>query len=386
MVVGCQRFSLKVFLVIRDLAPGGTQRQVVLLANALARSGQQVGIVTFYDAVDGYSSHLDANVVCHSLDKAGRWDLVGFAIRFAGLLRQSRPDVLYSFLDGANLFSAFMSMIVKDCHHRLVWGIRSSFMDWGAYDWTWKLLNRFLFWLAKSPDLVVFNSIRGQHYYAGKGFRPRQQMVIANGIDTQRFYPDALARSQMRTELGVDSDGVLIGTVGRIDAIKDLQTFIAVASRLIDMDPRYRFVIVGSGQSADEKALQQAIEENEMTQSVVRIKQSARVHDYYNAMDIFVSCSRGEGFPNAVGEAMACGVPCVVTDVGDCRLLVGDTGVVVDVGDTKAIVVGVRKLEGQILLGSTTQQSVTKRVRVEFSVERLCSRSVTAFQALMPIV
>jgi len=189
----------------------------------------------------------------------------------------------------------------------------------------------------------------------------------------------------MRTELGVDSDGVLIGTVGRIDAIKDLQTFIAVASRLIDMDPRYRFVIVGSGQSADEKALQQAIEENEMTQSVVRIKQSARVHDYYNAMDIFVSCSRGEGFPNAVGEAMACGVPCVVTDVGDCRLLVGDTGVVVDVGDTKAIVVGVRKLEGQILLGSTTQQSVTKRVRVEFSVERLCSRSVTAFQALMPI-
>ena len=122
-----------------------------------------------------------------------------------------------------------------------------------------------------------------------------------------------------------------------------------------------------------------------MTQSVVRVKQSARVHDYYNAMDIFVSCSRGEGFPNTVGEAMACGVPCIVTDVGDCRLLVGDTGVVVDIGDTTAIVAGVRKLESQISLGSVTQQSITKRVQVEFSVERLCSRSVTAFQALMPI-
>nr|HIA86979.1 glycosyltransferase [Gammaproteobacteria bacterium] len=155
--------------------------------------------------------------------------------------------------------------------------------------------------------------------------------------------------------------------------------------RLIDLDPRYRFVIVGSGPSADERALQQAIEQNKMTQSVVRVKQSARVHDYYNAMDIFVSCSRGEGFPNTVGEAMACGVPCIVTDVGDCRLLVGDTGVVVDIGDTTAIVAGVRKLESQISLGSVTQQSITKRVQVEFSVERLCSRSVTAFQALMPI-
>ena len=84
LVGGCQRFSLKVFLVIRDLAPGGTQRQVVLLANALARSGQQVGIVTFYDALDSYSSHLDGDVVCHSLHKAGRWDLVRFALaRFA---------------------------------------------------------------------------------------------------------------------------------------------------------------------------------------------------------------------------------------------------------------------------------------------------------------
>lgn len=384
-MVGYQRFSLKVFLVIRDLSPGGTQRQVILLANALSRSGQRVGILTFYDTLDGYSSHLDANVVCHSLHKAGRWDLLGFAIRFARVLRQSRPDVLYSFLDGANLFSALMSMIVKGCHHRLVWGIRSSFMDWSAYDWTWKLLNRLLFCLARSPDLVVFNSIRGQHYYAEKGFRPRQQIVIANGVDTQRFYPDAQVRSQMRTELAVDSDNVLIGTVGRIDPIKDLQTFIAVASRLIDLDPRYRFVIVGSGPSADERALQQAIEQNKMTQSVVRVKQSARVHDYYNAMDIFVSCSRGEGFPNTVGEAMACGVPCIVTDVGDCRLLVGDTGVVVDIGDTTAIVAGVRKLESQISLGSVTQQSITKRVQVEFSVERLCSRSVTAFQALMPI-
>ena len=71
---------MKVFLVIRDLSPGGTQRQVVLLANALARSGQRVEILTFYDALDGYASHLDANVVCHSLRKAGRWDLVGFAI------------------------------------------------------------------------------------------------------------------------------------------------------------------------------------------------------------------------------------------------------------------------------------------------------------------
>ena len=347
-MVGYQRFSLKVFLVIRDLSPGGTQRQVVFLANALARSGQRVGILTFYDALDGYASHLDANVVCHSLHKAGRWDLVGFAIRFARVLRQSRPDVLYSFLDGANLFSALMSMIVKGCHHRLVWGIRSSFMDWSAYDWTWKLLNRFLFWLARSPDLVVFNSIRGQHYYAEKGFRPRQQVVIANGVDTQRFYPDAQARSQMRAELAVDSDNVLIGTVGRIDPIKDLQTFIVVASRLIDLDSRYRFVIVGSGPSADERALQQAIEQNKMTRSVVRVKQSARVRDYYNAMDIFVSCSRGEGFPNTVGEAMACGVPCIVTDVGDCRLLVGDTGVVVDIGDTTAIVAGVRELESQI--------------------------------------
>jgi len=381
--VGYQRVLVKILLVIRDLSAGGTQRQVVLLANVLSRSGQRVEILTFYDKTVGHSFELDAAVICHSANKAGRWDLLGFAIRFARILRHSRPDVLYSFLDGANLFSALISIVVMGCHHRVVWGIRSSFMDWSAYDWTWKLSNRLLFLFSRMPDVVIFNSMRGLRYYADNGFRPRQQVVIANGIDTDRFYPDAQVRDQMRSQLGLNSDTVLIGTIGRIDPVKDLRTFIVVASRLIHLDLRYRFVIVGSGQSADEQALQQAIAQNKTAPFVCWVGQSPRVRDYYNAMDIFVSCSRGDGFPNTIGEAMACGLPCVVTDVGDCRTLVGDTGVLVDVGDATAMIAGVRKLESGLLLASDTSEGPRERVHSHFSVERLRSRSLSVFHNLV---
>ena len=362
-------------LLIRDLDTGGTQRQLVVLANALARSGEKISVITFYAAGVTSPYLLDDRVNWYSLQKAGRWDLFGFVRRFKKLLKKERPDIVYGFLDGANLLAAVTALTNPRRQYRVVWGMRSSFMDWSNYDWTWRVLNRILFWLARVPDLVIFNSDRGAHFYKAAGFRAKSITVVPNGVDTEVFTLDNRARRQARLELGLNPAHCLVGTVGRLDPVKDLKSWLAAASRLVEIDSRFRFVIVGPGQSESSMALLQAITCSGLASFVQWVDKSDRPQDFYNAMDIYLSSSRGEGFPNTIAEAMACGVPCVVTDVGDSALLVGNTGRVTPVGDVTAMVDAVRQLQARRNVDSDVVQCIRQRVCEKFSIHQLCDRS-----------
>lgn len=326
----------KILFFIRSLNAGGAERQLVVTAKGLAEQGHKVTVLTFYSGGFYADEIIDSKVQLLSLNKKGRWDLLAFFFRLHSVLRKQAPDVIYSFLGMANVLAVLIRPFVSVT--RVVWGVRASNMDLDKYDW----LARWSYWvecrLARFADVIVANSHAGLEYAVMHGFPEKNMKVIPNGIDGERFRPDKPAGGRVRKAWGIAEDELLIGLVGRIDPMKGHPAFLEAAVIIKQQYPKVRFVCVGSGEQEFEKSMHKLATKLGLNDVLVWAGRHSNMVAVYNALDITTSSSSyGEGFPNVVGEAMSCGVPCVVTDVGDSALVVGDTGLVVAIKDSKAL-------------------------------------------------
>jgi glycosyltransferase involved in cell wall biosynthesis len=248
------------------------------------------------------------------------------ALRMVGLLWRERPAILQTWLYHADLLGLLTARLAG-CP-AVVWNIRSSNLEMSQPKRLLQCTIRTCARLSRHPDAIVVNSVAGRRDHRRIGYHPRAWVLIPNGFDTERFRPDPAARC-LRSELGLNSDTFLIGLVARFDPLKDHTTFLKAASLLHSSRPEVHFVLVGRDVTLDNPELGRLIEQGKLTGAIHLLGERHDVPRLMAALDLATSCSVSEGFPNAVGEAMASAVPCVATDVGDSALLVGDTGVVV---------------------------------------------------------
>src|SRR5262249_33434665 len=142
--------------------------------------------------------------------------------------------------------------------------------------------------------------------------------------------PDRAAGGARRAAWGLGEDAFVVGMVARLDPMKDHAGFIAAAAAFAQQHADARFVCVGDGPPAYRRDLATMADARGLGERLVWAGEVNDLRAVYNAFDVATLPSAfGEGFPNAVGEAMACGVPVVATDVGDIRLMLGDSGEVV---------------------------------------------------------
>jgi len=259
---------------------------------------------------------------------------------------------------------------------RIVWGVRASNMDLDQYDWLSRWSYKLECSLSRFADTIVANSNAGKEYAVAHGFPKDKMVVIPNGIDTERFYPDKSQGVALRQAWGVAENERLIGVVGRIDPMKGIPIFLDAAVHIKQQHSQVRLVWVGSGEAKYEKEMHQLATQLGLDDVLIWAGRHTDMLAIYNALDIASSSSYGEGFPNVIGEAMACGVPCVVTDVGDSALLVGDAGVVVPAKDSRTLAEGWNKMLGldDVMLQNQVV-SVRNRVVNEFDVAKLLERT-----------
>lgn len=330
------REPARVLLLAHSLQSGGTEAQIVALAKGLDRRRFRPSVLTFYDGGRFADDLRAAGIDLHSGDKRGRGDVAGFAWRLGRLARRLDPDIIYSFLDFPNVVAAALRPFATGA--RLVWGVRSSDMDRQAPDLAWRACLWFERKLSGAADVIVCNAEAGRRHVIANGFPAAKTMVIPNGIDIARFTPDAAAGRRVRDALGLDTADLLIGLVGRLVPVKDHPTFLAAAAAFAAGQPRARFICVGDGPAGYADELRARARELGIGDRVTWAGHRDDMPDVMNALDInTLSSAYGEGCPNAVCEAMACGVPCAVTDVGDGGLVVGPTGAVVPPGDPRAL-------------------------------------------------
>jgi glycosyltransferase involved in cell wall biosynthesis len=313
-----------VFLT-RSLDVGGAERQMIGLAAGLHRAGWRVRVLTFYDGGTLTSDLIGQGVAVESLHKRGRWDVVGFGLRLVRQLRRDRPDIVHGYLVTPNVVSAIVKAFVG--RPRVVWGVRASNMEFGRYGRLSSVLFAMSCGLSRFADLIICNSNAGKDFHASRGYPRSRMVVVPNGIDSTRFRPDAVARQSIRAEWGVTEGEVLVGLVARLDPMKDHVTFLHGAALVAADRKDARFVCVGQGPAPYGDMLERLATDLGLDARLIWAGERTDLPAVYNALDLAVSSSTyGEGFSNVVAEAMATGVPCVVTDVGDSRFIVGDAG------------------------------------------------------------
>lgn len=357
--------SLSIFLLIRSLESGGAERQLVELARGLQERGHNVTIATFYKRGPLIVDVEQARIPLVDLKKRGRWEIFRFLMRARRALRQVDADVLYSFLGGANILAAAMRL--GKSRAKLVWSVRSSDVDLSKYDWLHRVSYRIERLLSGAPDLIIANSYSGRDYAVGNGFPQKQIEVVPNGVDTNRFRRDRTLRHKQRLAWGLSDDQIAVGVLARLDPMKGHADFLLSAAKIARIHQNVRFICIGAGpEQARLKRLASELGMEEVQFTGATTDPVASL----NGLDICCSPSLfGEGFSNSIAEAMACGVPCVVTDVGDSARIVGDLGTVVSRSREKshpdaladAILLAVEELP------SVQSQKIRARISTYFS-------------------
>lgn len=362
----------KVCFLTRDLDYGGSQRQLVTLVKALDKQGIDTTVLCFYAGGLLTKDLENSGVKVISIEKRGRWDLSSFYGRLIQHLKFIQPDILHGYLSSPNILAVLVKPVLPSI--QIVWGVRSSNVDFSRYDWRWRLLFQLECLFSRFVDLIIVNSNAGRSYHLSHGFPADRMVVIPNGIDTERFKPDPQARSRVRAEWGISSDIVLIGLVGRLDPIKDYPNFLNAAALLCRERHDIYFVCVGDGPESYARELHQLTETLGISEKVIWAGVRSDMPAVYNAFDIAASTSYSEGFSNAIAEAMACRLPCVVTDVGDSAWIVSDAGIVVPPQNSEALAAGwISCLE---MDRDTMGQKARSRIVEKFSVDSLAKRTL----------
>jgi len=357
----------KLVLSIRSFDIGGAERQFIELVRHIDKTKFDITVCAMYGGTQEAIIRNIPGITYYNLGKKGRYDVFGFYMRYRKILAELQPDLIYSFLGEMNLFSLWC----KPKRSKVVWGFRASNMDLRQYG----KVPQFLFWLQKrlsiKVDKIIANSYASIEFHKKNGFDMSRSVVIHNGIDTQRFQRDNKERDDFRKKYNLNEQDVAIGIVARIDYMKGYTIFAETAKRLLKKYDNVKFFSIGDGDKNIKKECEEILGGYNGTHFIWLGKQSS-VEDFYSGFDIASSSSFGEGFSNSIAEAMSCSLPCVVTNVGDSRIIVGECGEVVAPNSVDAFCEGVERLLEKNLetLGKCSRRRITENFSVETMVKK----------------
>ncbi len=293
--------------------------------------------------------------------------------RLRAIVDASAPDLVQSWMYHADLLAA----LAIDRGIPLVWGIRQTTFPRPRWRRPTYHVARFCARLSRRrPARIVCCAETARRVHRDLGYDDAKMRVIPNGFDTDAYRPDPAAGMEMRGELGLAADAPVVGHVARFDPQKDHRRFLRAAAIVLESLPSARFVLCGQGVDGENGRLGGWIEGLGIAHAVHLLGRRDDMPRLLAAFDCLVSSSAyGEGFPNVVGEAMACGTPCVVTDVGDSAAIVGDTGQVVPPGDERALAAAIVQLLGydrtaRLALGERARRRVVEHYGLPVVVRR----------------
>lgn len=364
--------KIRILFLLNSLNPGGAERQFLNLLDNIDKEKFFPIVVTYYSGK--WDERIKENLCCLKLKN--RFDVSGIFFRLKKIVKQTNPHIIYGLYGDSCAFS----LIQKTRKLRIIWGLRASNIDFDKYSFFSRIIYKINALLSRFTDAIIVNSYTGFEYNKKNGYLAEKMVVIPNGIDTDYFKKNPEKASNIRKELNISDGCFLIGRIGRYDAMKDYPVFIEACAGISKKNPNVKFLIAGSGCNNNDE-LKNLADKNGIFDKLYIWGNREDLPDIYSACDITVSSSRfGEGFPNVIAESMSCETPCVATDVGDSRVIVGDLGVVVKPGQqdllSKACLeLLVQSSESRLKLGRNAREHIISN----FSIEKMARDTEEVF-------
>lgn len=366
------RFRLKVLHIITGLNDGGAEAVLYRLCKHEQANHHHVVSLSSLGKYGPMLVALGVSVITLNMSP-GRPSPLAF-IRLVRLLRREQPDVVQTWMYHGDLFGGLAARTAGI--RSVVWGIRHTTLEPGRSRkttiWIAKILAKLSWWL---PSKVVVCAQYAMDVHEALGYDRSKMRFIPNGYDLADFHPGLDPKGELRANLVSGQSVPLIGMVGRFNPQKDHANLLDALVILRDRSVAFRCVLVGTGLDTSNTEIVEWIAQRGLKDHVQLLGQRNDIPHIMNALDLHVLPSAfGEAFPNVVAEAMACGTPCVVTDVGDAAYIVGDTGWVVPPRDASALAEAIAKALRDLMVSE--QRSVwsvraCSRIKEDFAIQQM---------------
>ncbi|MBT5374547.1 MAG: glycosyltransferase, partial [Rhodospirillaceae bacterium] len=347
--------------VITSLQTGGAEGMLTALLLNPATNKELTQVATLVPGGKKFEQLTESGIQVHDLGLRRTYNFFTSLYRLIKIIRQEKPDVVQSWMYHADLMATLaLYFSWRRKKTRLIWGIRCSDMNLPDYS----PILRLTIWLCKLlsplPDLVTVNSRAGRDHHIQAGYCPQKILLFENGYDPTLFESPVGTRERIRKELSIPEDATVLIAIARVDPMKDWKNFLDAFSTLPDVYA----IAVGEG--------------TRNLTDLPRLKCLGRrddVPDLLAASDIFISSSAyGEGFSNAIAEAMASNLPIIATDVGDAAYIVGDGEIIVPPRDNKALTDAIGRLVAEPETARKMGKMARERIEKQFSLKKALSR------------
>ncbi|HKR37850.1 MAG TPA: glycosyltransferase [Steroidobacteraceae bacterium] len=377
---------MKVLHVITSLSVGGAETMLRNVALGLDRQRYQSQVLSL-TGKDPIGLELErAGVAVTALHGRAGLLLPGQFASARHALEAWQPDVIHAWMYHANVMAQWLAARQRGRHRPvLITSVRGALNSPRSQKRMLRLVRRVDALLSARAAAIIFNSHVAARQHVELGYAQKGVVVVPNGFDIERFRPRPELRARLRSEMQLGAR-VAVGVVARFDPLKGHELFLRAVAEVTRRRDDCAYVLVGRGCDASNETLRHWIVQLGLKDRVVLLGERSDVSELVSALDFVVCPSLSESFPNAVGEAMACGRPCIVTDVGDCAYLVGDTGWVVPPQDDAALAGAIERVaalseQQRQVMGARARS----RIEAQFALDRILAQYAAIYERALAV-
>ena len=294
-------------------------------------------------------------------------------LKLKKIIRIERPNIIHTWMYHANIFGGIAAYLAKN--QNIIWSIRRSQFTRKESLSTFIVMKIGAMFSSIIPKSIVHVAESGLKNHQKYGYKSNNTLVIPNGFDLEKLKYDQIVRKKIRNKLNLNDDQILVGSVGRFHVSKGYETLISSSVNVLKVHKNVKYLLIGRNLDEQNSILMKWINKTGFAENFIMVGEKQDIPEYMNAMDIFCLPSITEGFPNVIGEAMASGLPCVASRVGDVEKITGDTAILVEPNNNELLSKGLNKIlsmdsKKRKIMGSKGRRKIEK----EYPINLICEK------------